>query len=249
MHAFDSTRLPLRLATVLLTGSALVSSLPAMAAAGELAEDAEAAPGQLHEITVTAQRRVENSQDVPLAIKSVDADALAQTGYTDFTDIQYMVPGVQYDPTQGAAFQIRGVGSRSFDFSNAKSVSVVVDGVVMDGQRANGLNQPFSCLNVDTGITVGKGSFGCIAHDDSRVSMGKTSLPVPLAVPAPALACYKRSKRRPLTMIRILIASLFALVALVIDLGGNFYIFLKFVFCLKKTKIFLIYILLNFLDI
>ena len=56
-------------------------------------------------------------------------------------------------------------------------------------QRANGLDQPFSCLNVDTGITVGKGSFGCIAHDDSRVSMGKTSLPVPLAVPAPAWAC------------------------------------------------------------
>ncbi len=182
MHAFDSSRLPFRLATVLLTGSALVSSLPAMAAAGEMAEAAVAAPGQLDEITVTAQRRVENSQDVPLAIKSVDADALAQTGYTDFTDIQYMVPGVQYDPTQGAAFQIRGVGSRSFDFSNAKSVSVVVDGVVMDGQRANGLIGITDMERIDVlmgpqGTLFGKNATsGVISVTTRKPELGVTSL-------------------------------------------------------------------------
>lgn len=106
---------------------------PAAAAAGSVESD------QLNVIVVTAQRREESSQDVPIAIVSLTGDALAQSGYTDVTDLQYTVPGVQYDPTQGAAFQIRGVGSTSFDFSNAKSVSVVVDGVVMDGQRANGL--------------------------------------------------------------------------------------------------------------
>ncbi|WP_164128219.1 TonB-dependent receptor plug domain-containing protein, partial [Stenotrophomonas maltophilia] len=64
---------------------------------------------------------------------------LEDSGFTSLTDLQYVVPGVQYDPTQGAAFQIRGVGSTSFDFSNAKSVNVVVDDVVMDAQRDNGL--------------------------------------------------------------------------------------------------------------
>lgn len=118
------------------TGTAQAQQAPASSAA-----DAEAKTDDrgLTDIVVTAERRSENSQRVPVAIQTIDARALANAGYTSVTDIQYLTPGVQYDPTQGAAFQIRGVGSRSFDFSNAKSVNVVVDDVVMDAQRANGL--------------------------------------------------------------------------------------------------------------
>jgi iron complex outermembrane receptor protein len=94
---------------------------------------------ELAPVIVTAQRRSENLQNVPIAVTAVSGKALEDSGYQSVTDLQYLVPGLQYDPTQGAAFQIRGVGSQSFDFSNAKSVSVVVDDVVMDAQRANGL--------------------------------------------------------------------------------------------------------------
>jgi iron complex outermembrane recepter protein len=93
----------------------------------------------VEEIVVTAQRRKENAQVVPISISTVSGKALEDTGYQAVTDLQYVVPGVQYDPTQGAAFQIRGVGSTSFDFANAKSVNVVVDDVVMDAQRDTGL--------------------------------------------------------------------------------------------------------------
>ncbi len=136
----------------------------------------------LTEIVVTAERRAESSQKVPLAIQSISGETLAKTGYTSVTDLQYTMPGVQYDPTQGAAFQIRGVGSTSFDFSNAKSVSVVVDDVVMDGQRANGLTGLVDIERVDVlmgpqGTLFGKNATsGVIAVTTGKPKIGDTSV-------------------------------------------------------------------------
>lgn len=146
------------------------------------AEEAPSSDDALPEITVTAERRAESSQKVPLAIQSIDGEALAKTGYTSVTDLQYTMPGVQYDPTQGAAFQIRGVGSTSFDFSNAKSVSVVVDDVVMDGQRANGLTGMVDIDRVDVlmgpqGTLFGKNATsGVIAVTTTKPKLGEWSL-------------------------------------------------------------------------
>lgn len=142
--------------------------------------DTEAA-GQLDDIVVTAQRRTESSQVVPVSIQTISGEAIAKAGYTDVTDLQYMAPGVQYDPTQGAAFQIRGVGTTSFDFSNAKSVSVVVDDVVMDGQRANGLIGIVDIASVDVlmgpqGTLFGKNATsGVIAVTTTSPKLGVTS--------------------------------------------------------------------------
>lgn len=120
---------------------ALALVAAAIEMAWPLAAQAEeaAASTALEPIIVTAQHRAESVQVVPIAITSVSGKTIEDSGYQSATDLQYVVPGVQYDPTNGAAFQIRGVGSTSFDFSNEKSVSVVVDDVVMDAQRANGL--------------------------------------------------------------------------------------------------------------
>ncbi len=132
-----------RAAGSLLGSSALAlaaAAFPAIASAQTTpSETAAASPGGVEEIVVTAQRRAENAQSVPIAITSLSGKTLEDSGYQQLTDLQYVVPGVQYDPTNGAAFQIRGVGSTSFDFSNEKSVNVVVDDVVMDAQRDNGL--------------------------------------------------------------------------------------------------------------
>lgn len=148
-----------------------------IAQAQEAAEDTG-----LTEIVVTAERRAESSQKVPLAIQSISGETLAKTGYTSVTDLQYTMPGVQYDPTQGAAFQIRGVGSTSFDFSNAKSVSVVVDDVVMDGQRANGLTGLVDIERVDVlmgpqGTLFGKNATsGVIAVTTGKPRIGDASV-------------------------------------------------------------------------
>ncbi|TQL15032.1 iron complex outermembrane receptor protein [Zymomonas mobilis] len=136
---------------------------------------------QLDAITVTAERRSENNQRVPISVLHLDGKTIANAGYKDLTDLQYLAPGVQYDPTQGAAFQIRGVGSESFDFSNAKSVSVVVDDVVMDAQRANGLIGLVDINNVDImmgpqGTLFGMNSTsGVISVTTGKPKLGKLS--------------------------------------------------------------------------
>lgn len=157
------------------SGQSLAQEVPV--AAEEGVEDVS-----LQEIVVSAQRRSENSQRVPIAIQTVSGEAIAAAGYTAVTDIQYLTPGVQFDPTQGAAFQIRGVGTTSFDFSNAKSVNVVVDDVVMDGQRANGLLGMVDIERVDVlmgpqGTLFGKNSTsGVISVTTTTPRLNETSL-------------------------------------------------------------------------
>ncbi|MFX7878604.1 hypothetical protein ABTK13_20280, partial [Acinetobacter baumannii] len=84
------------------TALSLAFAMPAHAQ-DTAAEDNQ---GGIAEIVVTAQKVAENVQDVPIAITSVSGDAFEKTGYISLTDLQYVVPGVQYDPTHGAAFQI-----------------------------------------------------------------------------------------------------------------------------------------------
>ncbi len=167
---------------ILLFSTALIGTLGATVAQAQTqAPGADSDAAGLTEIVVTAERRAESGQRVPVAIQSLSGEALAQTGYTSVTDLQYAMPGVQYDPTQGAAFQIRGVGSTSFDFSNAKSVSVVVDDVVMDGQRANGLTGLVDIDRVDVlmgpqGTLFGKNATsGVIAVGTTKPKLGVTS--------------------------------------------------------------------------
>jgi iron complex outermembrane receptor protein len=125
----------------LLLAATALSAVPMIAHAADAAPAAPQADGQpaLDQIVVTAERRQEKMQNVPISILSLSGEALQNSGYQSLTDLQYTTPGLTYDPTQGAAFQIRGVGSTSFDFSNAKSVNVVVDDVVMDAQRDLGI--------------------------------------------------------------------------------------------------------------
>jgi len=125
----------------LLLAATALSAVPMLAHAADAAPAAPQADGQpaLDQIVVTAERRQEKMQNVPISILSLSGEALQNSGYQSLTDLQYTTPGLTYDPTQGAAFQIRGVGSTSFDFSNAKSVNVVVDDVVMDAQRDLGI--------------------------------------------------------------------------------------------------------------
>ena len=92
-------------------GLSLLASTSLAPFAQAYAEAAPAAPTQgveLEAVVVTAQRRSENLQQVPVAITSVSGKALEASNFQAVTDLQYVVPGVQFDPTNGAAFQIDG---------------------------------------------------------------------------------------------------------------------------------------------
>jgi len=105
------------------------------------AQDASQSAGAstVTEVVVTAQHRKENLQKVPIAITVVSGAAVLKSGYTNVNELQYMAPSLQYDPSNGGAFQIRGVGTESYDFSSEQSVSLVVDDVVMDAPQVPGI--------------------------------------------------------------------------------------------------------------
>jgi iron complex outermembrane receptor protein len=121
----------------------LRARLLAGAAAGLLAfpaaAQAQAATGgrnvsTVEELVVTAQKREERLQDVPIAINVVSAGQLQAANMNETADLQYLVPGVQVNqlnaPRAFGVF-IRGIGTTSFSTQSIEpSAAYVVDGVV-----------------------------------------------------------------------------------------------------------------------
>jgi iron complex outermembrane receptor protein len=97
----------------------------------------------VEEIIVTAQRRAERLQDVPLSITSQTADQLAAQGVSNIRDLSVAVPGVRMASigpnTQPA---IRGVSSQQSDPGNDANVAIYLDGVYQANQLVNSMDLP-----------------------------------------------------------------------------------------------------------
>jgi iron complex outermembrane receptor protein len=113
--------------SMLRTGAAaaILTLLPALAA------QAQSVSGD--EIIVTAQRRAQNIQDVPISVTAVSADMLQQTGAIDITDIQKFTPNATVEVARGSnstliAF-IRGVGQQDPLWGFEPGVGIYVDDV------------------------------------------------------------------------------------------------------------------------
>ncbi|RZK04040.1 MAG: TonB-dependent receptor [Novosphingobium sp.] len=95
---------------------ALVAATPAFAdTAAETADVAAADAAYGEPILVTARRREEKSQDVPVAISVVDAGTLDRTGNFTINQIQQLVPSLQVTSTnpRNSNINIRGLGANS----------------------------------------------------------------------------------------------------------------------------------------
>jgi len=131
------TKLPQRatLATAVLV--ALASTLFASAVS---AQDAPAAATSDEEetttlatMTVTAQKREEQMQDVPISVTALPEQLLRDTGVRDIKDLQVLVPGLTVTSTQSEAIttaRIRGVGTVGDNVGLESSVGIVIDGVI-----------------------------------------------------------------------------------------------------------------------
>ncbi|API60828.1 hypothetical protein BSL82_17345 [Tardibacter chloracetimidivorans] len=88
----------------------------------------------LQEIIVTAQKRSENLQTVPIAITAVSGESLASRGVSNTMQLGAASPGLNINETAGA-FQpsIRGIGTSSSLAENP--VALYVDGVYIPQQR------------------------------------------------------------------------------------------------------------------
>lgn len=84
----------------------------------------------IEEIVVTAQKRVESSQDVPIMLNAFSGDELDARGITDPSDFQLVTPGLVYDSIASfPIIYIRGVGTDIFIPSADPSVATYIDGV------------------------------------------------------------------------------------------------------------------------
>ena len=86
----------------------------------------------LEEVVVTAQKREQNLQDVPISIGVLTADAIADRNIVGLTQLIQLAPSVNfkdgYSPV-ATSLSIRGVNSYTFDGGIQPSISVVVDGI------------------------------------------------------------------------------------------------------------------------
>lgn len=85
----------------------------------------------LDEVVVTAQKRTQSVQDVPISINALSGDAIDRAGVTDVNGIVDLVPGLNSrsdGPTQ-TVFAMRGVGTNAFGVGVDGSVGVFVDDV------------------------------------------------------------------------------------------------------------------------
>ncbi len=104
---------------------ALALPLPAIAAT------------ELDAVMVTAQRRSENIQDVPLSVSPLEGDRLDALleGGGDIQALAARVPSLYAESSNGRLaprFYIRGLGNSDFDLAASQPVSIIVDEVVLE---------------------------------------------------------------------------------------------------------------------
>ena len=125
--------------TILMSGAAALALLAApawaqdTAGAATQAEDVQPGAQAPGDIIVTAQRRSERLQDVPIAVSVVSGDAITARGAVNIESAQYLVPTLNFRKSGSAINQslfLRGVGTSTFSIAGEPSISTVVDGVV-----------------------------------------------------------------------------------------------------------------------
>lgn len=86
--------------------------------------------GAVGEIIVTAQRRGERMQDVPIAVAAVGAEQLAAQGVTGPAGLTVSVPGLVFNRVANDAnVYIRGIGTNLYGPNAEQTVALYVDGV------------------------------------------------------------------------------------------------------------------------
>lgn len=97
--------------------------------------------GTLAEVLVTATRRTESTQDIPLSITALGSEQLEQAGVVDARDLVGLTPNLS---TQGSfgrtapSFFIRGIGNTQFNTNGNSKVGVYVDDVYLSSPAVHG---------------------------------------------------------------------------------------------------------------
>lgn len=110
--------------------------------AQDAAPAASVSQSGIGEIVVTAQKRAESLQDVPISIAAMTTEDLERRGVKDITDLRAEVPSLQVTPHPNSSttsrVYIRGIGNNDDQITQDPSVAVYLDGVYV--ARSQGLS-------------------------------------------------------------------------------------------------------------
>jgi outer membrane receptor protein involved in Fe transport len=137
----------------------LAATFTSLANAQDAAQD-EDAGREIQEIVVTAQKREQRLQDVPIVVTSVSGELLQDAGVRDIRDLTVLTPGLTVTSTSNETIvtaRVRGVGTVGDNPGLESSVGVVIDGVY---RPRNGVS--FGDLGQMSRIEVLKGPQGTL---------------------------------------------------------------------------------------
>ncbi|MFT5576366.1 MAG: iron complex outermembrane receptor protein [Bermanella sp.] len=153
----------------LVAAGCLLASLHSNAqegAAAQAEQAREASKASLEEVYVTARRREESLQETPVAVSAMGAEALAEAGVSTITDLQSLVPGLQFGESgsKTPAIFIRGIGQREGSAVLDPGVGVYLNGIFLSRQDTQLLDtvdtQSIQVLRGPQGTLFGKNNTG-----------------------------------------------------------------------------------------
>lgn len=156
--------------------------LLASASALAIAMPAYAQTVELDEIIVTAQKRNENLQEVPLAITAISSDKIDQLGITDAEDISGLAPNVTIvggtTSLNASVIAIRGIPSPATEtFGIDTANAFYVDGVYIARSATTGLDaldlERVEVLRGPQGTLFGRNTTGGAINFISKIPTGE----------------------------------------------------------------------------
>ncbi|WP_235538112.1 TonB-dependent receptor [Sphingomonas sp. Root720] len=124
----------------LAVGSLLLGPQAALAQAAAAPAGEAPSANSIQDIVVTARKRSESLQAVPVSITAVTGDALARAGGISLADVSRQAPNLYFEKADASIpfVYIRGIGNRNFDPGTDTSIGIFVDGVYQ--ARLSGLD-------------------------------------------------------------------------------------------------------------
>jgi len=119
-------------AALLLSGALMLGASAARADTAAVAATEAVDPGRIEEVTVTARKRSENVQEVPVPVTVLTTQEMARQNLVNFTNFQFKFPAFSVYLTNPKQLNlgVRGIGNNGFNTDGIDgSVGVFVDGV------------------------------------------------------------------------------------------------------------------------